>query len=99
MKYYFYKLIAPRATFSRDMTGAEGELMQKHVLYWKNLMDKGLVVAFGPVADPIQSYGIGILEVEDDVDVPALGLDDPAIKADAGFKFEVHPMPGLILRK
>jgi uncharacterized protein YciI len=99
MKYFFYKLIAPRPTFIRDISAEEAKLMGEHAAYWKALMDKGLVVAFGPVADPNQSYGIGILEVDEDVDVAAFGLDDPAIKADVGFKFEVHPMPRVILRK
>jgi hypothetical protein len=60
-------------------------------------MKKGLAIAFGPVADPKGSYGIGIVQLPDDSDPRILGLNDPVIKANAGFDFEVHPMPRVML--
>jgi hypothetical protein len=48
-KYFALKLIAPRATFAQDMNAEERAIMIQHVAYWKGLMDKGFVLAFGPV--------------------------------------------------
>ena len=97
-KYFLCKLIPPRPTFAQDMTEAEAKLMQQHAAYWKNLMARGLVIIFGPVADPKGVYGVAILELEEE-DANGLGADDPTIKANVGFKFEVYPMDRAILRK
>jgi uncharacterized protein YciI len=98
MKYFLCKLIPPRHTFSVDMTHAEGKLMLAHVKYWNVLMNKGQVVAFGPVADPTGLYAIVVMRLEDHVDANILVANDPAIKAHAGFTFSLCPMPELVLR-
>jgi len=98
-KYFLYKLIPPRPTFAQDMTDAEAKLMQQHVAHWKGLMDRGLVIVFGPVADPKGTYGVAILELEEEADANALGISDPTMKANVGFHFEVYPMDRAILRK
>ena len=97
MEYFLYKLNSPRCTFPADMTAAEGKLMQEHAAYWTDLMKKGLVVAFGPVADPKGAYGIAIIQLQDSSAAYVLGANDPVIKANAGFSFEVHPMPRVVL--
>lgn len=97
MNYFLYKLNPPRPTFPADMTPAEGKLMQEHSAYWRDLMKKGLVVAFGPVADPKGGYGIAIVQLQDNSDANTLGANDPVIKANAGFNFEAHPMPRVVL--
>ncbi len=98
MKYFLCKLIPPRPTFAQDMKDAEAKLMQEHAVYWKGLMERGLVIVFGPVADPNGTYGVAILEVGEEVDVNALGVNDPTIKANVGFSFEVYPMERAVLR-
>ncbi len=97
MKYFLYKLIPSRPTFPADMTPAEAKLMQEHSAYWRDLMSKGLVIVFGPVSDPKGAYGIAVVQVEDDADATVLGADDPTIKANMGFKFEVYSMPQVVL--
>lgn len=97
MKYFLYRLDTPRPTFPADITPAERSLMQEHATYWRELMKKGLVVAFGPVADPKRPYGVAIIQLGDNADPDILGANDPAIKANAGFSFEVHPMPSVVL--
>ena len=95
MKYYFFKLLPPRSTFMQDMTPAEMQLMQSHSTYWKNL---GCAAAFGPVAAPGGGYGVAILELADDADPHALVANDPVVKANAGLKIEIYPMPRAIVR-
>jgi uncharacterized protein YciI len=98
MRTFFCKLIPPRPTFMQDMTEAEAALMREHVAYWRGLLDSGQAVAYGPVDDPQGGYGIGIVAVEDEADIDALGANDPTVKADRGFRFEALPMPRLITR-
>ncbi len=94
MKYFFCKLMPPRADFVQTITPAEGQLMQEHGAYWREMMDRGLVAAFGLVADPNGAYGVGILTLADGGDdVQALTSADPTIKAGVGFRYEIYPMP------
>lgn len=96
MNYFFGKLLPPRATFPVDMTSDETRLMQAHAAYWRELMGRGLVVVFGPVADAQGAYGILVLQLPDDVQPAALTEDDPVVKAGAGFRFEIHPMRAVL---
>lgn len=89
-KHYFLKLNPPRTTFAQDMTAEENKIMQRHVIYWKELMDKGIVIAFGPVFDPACTYGIGIIEIADEALLHEIQMNDPALKA--GNKYETYPM-------
>jgi uncharacterized protein len=96
--HFLYKLIPPRPTFPGDMTEAEGAIMQQHFGYWAGLIGERQVVAYGPVMDPKGSYGIAVVEADDDVTAKGLAENDPAITSDAGFGFELHPMPDAIVR-
>jgi uncharacterized protein YciI len=98
MPYFFYKLISPRPTFPDDMTEDEGAVMQQHFGYWTEHLEAGRVVVYGPVADPRETFGMAVLAVEDEAEARRLVEGDPAIAADAGFGFEVHPMPSTIVR-
>ena len=92
MKFYVLKLLPPRPTFVADMTAEERQLMQAHSAYWSALMAQGKVVIFGPVADPAGPYGLAVVRLEEEVDPRSLCSDDPVIKAEKGFRFEVSPM-------
>jgi len=76
--YFALKLVPCRPTFSKDMTAEERAIMQQHIVYWKDLMDKGKVIAFGPVLDPAGAYGLGIIEADSEDEVKAFIADDPA---------------------
>jgi len=93
MQYFFCKLIPPRATFMQDITPAESSLMRQHGQYWRERMAEGKVVAFGPVADPKGGFGIAVIRLEDGAGITALTDNDPVIRAQAGFSFEVNIMP------
>lgn len=98
MKYYFFKLLPPRPSFLQDMTPAELKLMQEHGGYWRGLFEQGYAVGFGPVADPAGSFGMGLLEIPDDLDPASLTAGDPVIRANAGFRAEIFPMPRAVVR-
>jgi uncharacterized protein YciI len=96
---FLYKLIPPRPTFPQDMTEAEQKIMQEHVMYWKGLIDEGTAIVFGPVAEPSGAWGLAIVEVEDEAAVHAIAMNDPTIKANAGFDYKVCPMPQGVIKK
>jgi uncharacterized protein len=98
MPHFLYKLVPPRPTFPGDMTEAEGAIMQEHFGYWSRLVGERRVVIYGPVMDPKGSYGIAVVEVDDDADARQIAENDPAIMSNAGFGFELHPMPDAIAR-
>ena len=97
MAYYFFKLIPPRPTFPADITPAEAELMKQHVVYWRGKMAEGQMLAFGPVADPKGTFGIGIIRLDEGADFQSVAANDPVVAAGVGFRCEIHPMPSLVL--
>lgn len=76
--HYTLYLNPPRPTFMQDMTEEERGIMQQHIAYWNDIMNKGMVLAFGPVLDPAGVYGLGIVEVENEQQVKDLIANDPA---------------------
>jgi uncharacterized protein len=93
---YVFRLIPSRPTFARDMTAAEGELMQVHAEYWMDLMARGHVVAFGPVDDPSGAYGLAIVTAESPEQAREFADSDPAVVGELQFTTEVAPMLNLI---
>ena len=77
-KYFALYLLPSRPDFAQTMTEDERSIMMKHVAYWTELMNKGKVVAFGPVLDPKEVYGLGIIAVEDEQEVREFISNDPA---------------------
>jgi uncharacterized protein YciI len=90
--HYLFKLIPPRPSFAHDMTEEERALMEQHADYWRGLLDQGIVLVFGPVFDPKGPYGVAIATAEDEAAALALTAEDPVVKAQSGFAWEVLPM-------
>jgi len=76
--HYVLYLRPPRPSFAADMTGEERAIMLQHVAYWKDLLEKDLVLAYGPVMDPEGVYGLGIVEVATEEEMLDLIAHDPA---------------------
>ena len=93
MSDFFLRLNAPRATFAQDMNDAERQLMGQHVLYWRDAMARGHVLAFGLVADPKGAFGVGIVRFESAEAVRRYADNDPTIQANVGFSMDILPMP------
>jgi hypothetical protein len=56
----FFKLIAPRATFPRDMTDKEKVLMDEHSAYCEQQFEAGKLLLYGPVMDgAFRSFRLG----------------------------------------
>jgi uncharacterized protein len=88
---FLYRLLPPRPTFARDMSPSEAEVMQRHVGYWQDLLDRDVALAFGPVLHPEDPWGLGLLDVDDEQTAQAIAQDDPAVQAGT-CAYEVVPI-------
>ena len=65
--------------------------MQRHVAYWQDLLNSDVALAFGPVLDPENPWGLGLLDLEDEQAARAIGASDPAVESGT-CTYEVVPM-------
>jgi uncharacterized protein YciI len=77
---FLYRLQPPRASFAQDMSAAEADVMERHVGYWQDLLQRGEALAFGPVLDPEDPWGLGLLDLDDEQAARAIGDADPAVE-------------------
>jgi hypothetical protein len=49
--------------------------------------------------DPQGTYGVAVVEVEDEATADRVAANDPAIKLRAGFRYEIHSMPDAQVRQ
>jgi uncharacterized protein YciI len=76
---FVFRLQAPRPNFALDMTAEEREIMTRHGAYWQPLIDSGQMVIFGPVLDETGSWGLGVVEADDEDALRAFAAGDPAV--------------------
>jgi uncharacterized protein YciI len=79
MSTFVFRLVAPRSTFALDMTDEEQEVMARHAAYWQPLIESGRMVVSGPVLDDTGSWGLGVVEAEDEDELRAFTGGDPAV--------------------
>lgn len=81
---FVFRLLAPRPTFAIDMTDAEREIMARHAAHWQPLIDSGQMVIFGPVLDATGSWGLGVVESDDEAALRAFAASDPVVATKTG---------------
>ena len=79
MATFVFRLKGTRSTFPQDMTDDEREIMARHAAYWHQMVDAGRMVVLGPVADSGGTWGLGVLEGEDEEEIQAFVDADPAV--------------------
>ena len=79
MKLFLFRLLPPRADFAQTLTPEEQDAMARHAAYWREMLDAGRVVVFGPVADPEGVWGMGVVRAGSQAEVIEIGERDPAI--------------------
>ena len=95
-KYFVLHLLPSRPDFAQTMTEEERGIMMKHIGYWTELMNQGKVLVFGPVLDPAEVYGLGIVAVDDEQEVMDLIANDPAGQIN---RYEFFPMKAVVPAK
>jgi hypothetical protein len=73
------------------MSPAEAEVMGRHGAYWQDLLDRDVAVVFGPVLDPRDPWGLGVLDLEEEQAARDIGDSDPAVHSGT-CTYELLPM-------
>jgi uncharacterized protein len=97
MSTFVFRLIAPRPTFALDMTDEERQIMGRHAAHWQPMIDAGRMVVFGPVLDATGSWGLGVVEADNEAEIRALAAQDPVVTTGTG-RVEVGTMLGGLVR-
>lgn len=92
-QFYAVYLNPPRPDFATTMNESERAIMMQHVGYWTEKMKQGKVYAFGPVMDPKEIYGLGVVGVENEQELKDIISNDPAGKIN---KYEYFPMRAVV---
>jgi uncharacterized protein YciI len=79
MATFVFRLQAPRPNFALDMTDDERELMARHAAHWQPLIDAVRMVVFGPVIDVTGSWGLGVVEADDEDQIRGFPARDPVV--------------------
>ena len=98
MAYFHLKRLGRRPGFPFDARPEEMTAMQAHATYWRGQAEAGSAIAVGPVFAEGGAFGIAVVKVADQAAAQALADADPVTRSGFGFRFEVSPMPSLILR-
>jgi hypothetical protein len=91
-RFFLCRLIPPRPNFASTMSEDERTMMGEHGAYWREQMKRGIVLVFGPVADPAGDWGMGVVKCPDEATLARFQDGDPAILSGRGFRYETLPM-------
>ena len=84
MNTFVLRLKAPRPTFALDMSDEERDIMARHAAYWQPWIDSGQMVVFGPILDTTGSWGLGVVEAEDEDELRRFAAADPVVTTGTG---------------
>ncbi len=79
MPTFVLRLIAPRPNFAQTMTDAEREIMSRHAAHWGPYLDRGDMVVFGPVLTDDDSYGLAVVDTDDEQALHDFAAQDPVV--------------------
>ena len=79
MSTFVLRLQPPRPSFALDMTDEEQAVMGRHAEHWQSWIESGRMVVFGPVLDPTGSWGLAVVEAEDEDELRGFVAGDPAV--------------------
>ena len=87
MSTFVLRLIAPRPNFAQTLTDAEREVMNSHAAHWRPYLERGDMVVFGPVLTDEDSYGLAVVETDDEQALREFAAHDPVVATrTAGFE-------------
>ena len=79
MATFVLRLIAPRPNFAQTLTDTEREIMSRHAAHWGPYLKRGDMVAFGPVLTDEDSYGLAVVETDDEQALREFAAQDPVV--------------------
>jgi uncharacterized protein YciI len=66
------------------MSDEEREIMARHADHWRPWVESGQMVIFGPVLDSSGSWGLGVVEADDEQELRAFATRDPVVTTGTG---------------
>src|SRR5581483_1365368 len=91
MATFVLRLIAPRPSFAQTMTDDEREIMSRHAAHWQPYLERGDMVVFGPILTEDDSYGLAVVETDDEQALREFADRDPVVTTGTA-KFEFGRM-------
>ena len=91
MPTFVLRLKAPRPNFAQTLTESEREIMGRHAAHWQPYLDRGDMVVFGPVLTDEDSYGLAVVEADDEEALRGFAAQDPVVTTGTA-AFEVGRM-------
>ena len=79
MPAFVLRLKAPRPRFAQTITSAEREIMGRHATHWQPYLERGDMVVFGPVLTDEDSYGLAVVETDDEQALREFAAADPVV--------------------
>jgi uncharacterized protein YciI len=79
------------------MSEEEREIMRHHAAHWQPWIESGQMVIFGPVLDAGSSWGLGVVDADDEEQLRAFAADDPVVTTGMG-RIEIGKMLGGFVR-
>src|SRR5947209_2606735 len=79
MPAFVLRLIAPRPNFAQTLTESERAIMNSHAAHWRPYLERGDMVVFGPVLTEEDSYGLAVVETDDEQALRDFALHDPVL--------------------
>src|SRR5436305_5425438 len=92
MPTFVLRLIAPRPDFAQTLTDPEREIMNSHAAHWQPYLERGEMVVFGPVLTDEDSYGLAVVETDDEQALREFASQDPVVTSRTA-AFEIGRMP------
>ncbi len=77
MPTFVLRLIAPRPNFAQSLTDAEREIMNRHAAHWRPYLERGDMVVFGPILTDDDSYGLAVVQTDDEQALREFAAQDP----------------------
>jgi len=79
MPTFALRLIAPRPDFAQTLTDSERAIMERHAAHWGPYLERGDMVVFGPVLTDESSYGLAVVQTEDEQALREFAAQDPVV--------------------
>lgn len=79
MPTFVLRLIAPRPNFAQTLTDTEREIMGRHAAHWDPYRERGDLVVFGPILTDDDSYGIAVVDTDDEQALREFAARDPVV--------------------
>ena len=88
MTTFVLRLKGNRPRFAQTLTDAERDIMRQHAQHWSPYLERGDLVVFGPILTDDDSYGLAVIEADDETVLREHAAQDPVVTSGTGsFEF------------